>query len=63
MKIQVTVLINLDITRSDFAIEDTSTDDDVREQLRKQIYDGDLSLDDVMEISDDYTVTVVKGEK
>ena len=61
MKVQITVLLNVEITRSDCAMEEDSTDDDVREELHKQIDEGSLSLDDLMEQSADYTITVVEG--
>lgn len=61
MKVQVQAVFNLEITRSEYALEEQSTDDDVREVLRKQIDDGDLSLDDVLEQSTDYTITVVEA--
>jgi hypothetical protein len=61
MKVQVTVLLNVEIARSDYAMEDGSTDDNVCEELHMQIDEGCLSLDDLMEQSADYTVTVVKG--
>lgn len=61
MKVQVTLLVNVDITRSEYARDEGSTDDDVIEALRKGLDDGDLSFDDLMEQGSDYTVTVVKG--
>lgn len=61
MKVQVTLLVNVDITRSEYARDEGSTDDDVIEALRKELDDGDLSFDDLMEQGSDYTVTVVKG--
>lgn len=61
MKVQVTLVVNVDINRSDYAMEETSTDDDVREYLRTQIDDGEVSMDDLIEQGTDYTVTVVKG--
>jgi hypothetical protein len=61
MKVQVIARFSMEITRSEYAMEDQSTDDDVRETLRKQIDDGDLSLDDVLEQSSDYTITVTEA--
>lgn len=63
MKVQVTLIVNVDVNRSDYAIEETSTDDDVREYLRKQIDDGEVSVDDLIEQSTDYTVMVVEGSE
>lgn len=63
MKVQVILIVNVDINRSDYAVEENSTDDDVREYLRSQIDDGEVSVDDLIEQSTDYTVTVVKGSE
>lgn len=61
MKVQITLVVNVDINRNDYAVEENSTDDDVRERLRAQIDDGEISMDDLIEQSTDYTVVVVKG--
>jgi len=63
MKVQVTLVVNMDINRSDYAMEETSTDDDVREYFRKQIDDGEVSVDDLIEQSTDYTVMVAEGSE
>lgn len=63
MKVQVTLVVNVDINRSDYVMEETSTDDDVREYLRKQIDDGEVSVDDLIEQGTDYTVMVAEGSE
>lgn len=63
MKVQVTLVVNVDINRSDYAMEETSTDDDVREYFRTQIDAGEVSMDDLIEQSTYYTITVEKGEE
>lgn len=61
MKVQVTLVVNVEINRSDYVMDGTSTDDDVREYLCTQIDSGEISMDDLIEQSTDYTVTVTKG--
>jgi actin-related protein len=61
MKVQVTLLVNVEVNRSDYVHEQTDSDEDVRMHLRDLIDNGDLSMDDLMEQSTDYTVTVVEA--
>lgn len=61
MKVQVTVVLNVEITRSDYIYEETDMDDDIRAHMRDNIDNGDLSLDDLIEQSTDYTITVVEA--
>ena len=62
MKVQVRVLLNVEINKSDYIYEETDTDEHVLERLHKEIDDGDKSLDELIEQSTDYTIEVVKSE-
>lgn len=62
MKVQITLLLNVEVNRSDYIHEETDTDDYILEHLRDRINGGDLSMDDLIEQSADYTVTVTVME-
>jgi actin-related protein len=57
----VTLVVNVEINRSDYVHEETDSDDDVRMNLWDEIDNGNISMDDLIEQSTDYTVTVVEA--
>lgn len=63
MKVQVSIILNVDIDRSQYVHVEGETDEGVMENLRDEIDSGELSMDDLMEQSTDYTVLVLKGQE
>lgn len=64
MKVQITVLLNVDLNKEDYSGEDEQiSDEEFAERVGNTIDEGNVSLDDLMERSRDYTITVVKGEE
>lgn len=64
MKLQVTMLVNVDLDPKDYAQEDeVLTDEEFMERVQLKVDDGNLSMDDLIEQGTDYTVTVVKGQE
>lgn len=61
MKVQITLLLNVEIDRSDYIKKDDDTDDTIREAFQLALDDGQISFDDIIEQSSDYTVTVVEA--
>ena len=63
MKVQITLLMNVDIDPANFECSESATPSEILETVRDFIDDGNISADDLMERSMDYTVTVVESDK
>jgi len=55
--------MNVDIDPVSFECSASATPSEILETVRDFIDDGNISADDLMEQSTDYTVTVVEGDK
>jgi len=55
--------MNVDIDPANFECSESATPSEILETVRDFIDDGNISADDLMERSMDYTVTVVESDK
>lgn len=63
MKVQLTILINVDIDREDFVEEnEILTDEEVMDRFRDKVDEGNEDLEGLIDKASDYTVTVVRGD-